>query len=93
MRAVFQKIIPLYEELEVAGVSATLTFSTRGSKSTAKLQIESSLSPTPSTSTPTPTLPPAPGKPRRHHGAKARVRRYQRAAANQTFLAEAISVA
>ena len=27
MRAVFQKLTPLYEELEVAGVSATLTFS------------------------------------------------------------------
>ena len=53
MKADIQKLVSLYKELEVASVSVTLTFSTRGRKSTAKLPIESSSSPTPLTSTPT----------------------------------------
>ena len=39
MRTEFQKLIVLFEELEVTEESGTLTFSTRGSKSTAKLQL------------------------------------------------------
>ena len=53
MRADIRKLVSLYKELEVAGVSVTLTFSSRGRKSIAKPLIESSSSPTPSTSTPT----------------------------------------
>ena len=88
MKAEFLKLLKLYEDLEEAGATATLTFSTRGSKTTAKLHLESSPS-SPSTSTASPSLPPAPGKRRRHRGARARSRRNQRAAAHQAFLAEA----
>ena len=88
MKAEFLKLLKLYEDLEEAGATATLTFSTRGSKTTAKLHLESFPS-LPSTSTASPSLPPAPGKRRRHRGARARSRRNQRAAAHQAFLAEA----
>ena len=88
MKAEFLKLLKLYEDLEEAGATATLTFSTRGSKTTAKLHLESSPS-LPSTSTAPPSLPPAPGKRRRHRGARARSRRNQRAAAHQASLAEA----
>ena len=88
MKAEFLKLLKLYEDLEEAGATATLTFSTRGSKTTAKLHLESSPS-SPSTSTASPSLPPALGKRRRHRGARARSRRNQRAAAHQAFLAEA----
>ena len=86
MKAEFKKVLQLFEELEEAGESATLTISSRKGISTIKLLLESS--PTlPTTSTTTPTLPPAPGKRRRHRGVKARARRNQRAAAHQTSLA------
>ena len=91
MKAEVQKILKLYEELEEAGETATLTFSTRGGMSTVKLQLQalSPTAPSPPTSTSTPTLPPAPGKRRRHRGARAGARRNQRAAAHQASLAEA----
>ena len=65
--------------------AVTLTFMSRGGKSTVKLQLESSTS-TPSTAQPSP---PAPGQRRRHRGPRARARRNQRAAAHQASLAEA----
>ena len=84
MKAEFKKVLQLFEELEGAGESATLTILSRKGISTIKLLLESS--PTlPTTSTTTPTLPPAPGKRRRHRGAKAR------AAVHRAFLAEAAS--
>ena len=89
MKAEVQKIFKLYEELEEAGETATLTFSTRGGMSTVKLQLQASSSTAPSSSTSTPTLLPAPGKRRRHRGARARARRNKRAAAHQASLAEA----
>ena len=89
MKAEFQKIIKLFEELEEAGETAFLTLLTRGGKSTIKLQLESSPSP-PSTAQ---TLPPASGRRRRHRGARARARRNQRAAAHQTSQAEAATSA
>ena len=64
MRAEVQKIFILYEELVEAGNNATLMFSSKGGKSTIKLQLESP-SPSPLTATTT-TLPPAPGRRRRH---------------------------
>ena len=73
MKAEFKKVLQLFEELEEAGESATLTISSRKGISTIKLLLESS--PTlPTTSTTTPTLPPAPGKRHCHRGAKARAR-------------------
>ena len=85
MKAEFQKIFNLFEEMEKAGQAVTLTFTSRGGKSTVKLQLESSTS-TPSTAQPSP---PAPGQRRRHRGPRARARRNQRAAAHQASLAEA----
>ena len=82
MKAEFKKLLELYEELEEAGETATLTLSTRGGKSTIKLQLESSPS-SPSTMTSAQTLPPASGRRRRHLGARARASRNQRAAAHQ----------
>ena len=62
MKAEFKKLLELYEELEEAGETATLTLSTRGGKSTIKLQLESSPSlPTTSTASSN-TLPPASGR-------------------------------
>ena len=87
MKAEFQKLIKLYEELQEAGETATLTLSTRGGKSTIKLQLESSPSLPATSTTSTHTLPPASGRRRRHRGARARARRNQRAAAHQTSLA------
>ena len=40
MKAEVQKILKLYEELEAAGETATLTFSTSGDKSIVKLQLQ-----------------------------------------------------
>ena len=94
MKAEFEKLIKVFEDLEEAGATVTLTFSTKGGVSVAKLHLEStstSSSPPPSTSTGTPSLHPAPGKRRRHRGAKARARRNQRAAVHQASLAEAAS--
>ena len=58
----FHKIFKLFEELEEAGQTATLTFTSKGGKSTFKLQLESSPS-SPSTTSPTPPAAsaPAPG--------------------------------
>ena len=90
MKAELQKFLKLFEELEEAGETASLTLVTKGGKTTIKLQLESSPSlPSTTTSTTTQPLPPAPGKRRRHRGARARSRRNQRAAAHQAFLAEA----
>ena len=86
----FHKIFKLFEELEEAGQTATLTFTSKGGKSTFKLQLESSPS-SPST-TSTSSSPPAPGnqaagrRRRRNRGAAARARRNQRAAASQATL-------
>ena len=93
MKAEFQKLIKFFEELEEAGETATLTLSTRGGKSTIKLQLESSPSLPATLTTSTHTLPPASGQRRRHRGARARARRNQRAAAHQTSLAEAAASA
>ena len=88
MKPEFKKVLHLFEELEEAGKSATLTISSRKRKGifTIKLLLESSPSlPTTSTATP-PSLPPAPGKRRRRRGAAARARRRQRAADHQASL-------
>ena len=87
MKAELQKIFNLFEELEEAGETVTLTFSSRGGKLTVKLQLKSS-TPQPPPS-PSQTSPPAPGHRRRHRGPRARARRNQRAAAHQASLAEA----
>ena len=91
MKAEFQKVIKLFEELEEAGETAFLTLLTRSGKSTIKLQLDSP-SPSPLTATTT-TLPPAPGRRRRHRGAAARARRRQRAADHQASLAQAATSA
>ena len=90
MKAEFHKIVKLFEELEEAGESATLTISAKGGTFTIKLQLESLPSPSTTGTTPT-TLPPAPGRRRRHHGAAARARRGQRAADHQAALLAAPS--
>ena len=90
MKAEFHKTIKLFEELEEAGESATLTISAKGGTSTIKLQLESPPSPSTTGTTPT-TLPPAPGRRRRHRGAAARARRRQRAADHQAALLAAPS--
>ena len=83
MKPEFKKVLHLFEELEEAGESATLTITSRKGISTIKLLLESS-PPLPTASTTTPTsLPPVPGKRRRHRGAAARTRRRQRAADHQ----------
>ena len=70
MKAELQKFLKLFEELEEAGETASLTLVTKGGKTTIKLQLESSPSlPSTTTSTTTQPLPPAPGK-RRHNGIK-----------------------
>ena len=85
MKAEFHKIFKIFEELEEAGESATLTISSKGGISSIKLLLESSPS-SPSTGTTPTTLPPAPGRRRRHRGAAARARRRQRAADHQASL-------
>ena len=85
MKAEFHKIFKIFEELEEAGESATLTISSKGGISSIKLLLESSPS-SPSTGTSPTTLPPAPGRRRRHRGAAARARRRQRAADHQASL-------
>ena len=85
MKTEFNKIFKLFEELEEAGESATLTISSKGGISTIKLLLESPPS-SPSTGTTPTTLPPAPGRRRRHRGAAARARRRQRAADHQASL-------
>ena len=92
MKAEFQKILKLFEEFEEAGETASLTLSTKGGKSTIKLQLESSPS-LPSTSTTAQPLPPASGWRCRHRGARARARRNQWAAAHQSSKAGAASSA
>ena len=86
MKPEFQKLLNLFEELEVAGETVSLTIQSREGKSTIKLQLESRSPPSPS-STATPTIPaasaPVPGRRRRHRGAAARARRRQRAADHQ----------
>ena len=42
MKADFLKLLKLFEDLKEAGVSATLSFSTKGSRITARLHLESS---------------------------------------------------
>ena len=94
MKAEFQKLVTLYEEWEEAGETATLTLSTRGGKSTIKLQLESSPSSSPpATSATAHTLQPAPGRRRRRRGVRARARRNQRAAAHQNSQVEAATSA
>ena len=93
MKAEFQKLVKLYEELEEAVETATLTLSTRGGKSTIKFQLESSTSLPATSTTSTHILPPASGRRRRHRGARARARRNQRAAAHQTSLTVAAASA
>ena len=85
MKAEFHKIFKLFEELEEAGESATLTISSKGGISSIKLLLESSPS-SPSTGTTPTTLPPAPGRRRCHRSAAARARRRQRAADHQASL-------
>ena len=86
MKPEFQKLLNLFEELEVAGETVSLTIQSREGKSTIKLQLESQ-SPPSHSSTATPTIPaasaPVPGRRRRHRGAAARARRRQRAADHQ----------
>ena len=91
MRAEVPKIFILSEELVEAGNNATLMFSSKGVKSTIKLQLDSP-SPSPLTATTT-TFPPAPGHRRRVRGAAARARRRQRAADHQAALAQAATSA
>ena len=68
MKAEFHRIFKLFEELEEAGESATLTITSKGGISSIKLLLESSLS-LPITGTTTTPLPPVPGRRRRHPGA------------------------
>ena len=70
MKAEFHNIFNLFEELEEAGESATLTISSKGGISSIKLPLESSPS-SPSTGTTPTTLPPVSGRRRRHRGAAA----------------------
>jgi len=80
MRAEFQMIFKLFEELE----DATLTISSRKGTSSIKLLLESPSPPSSPTTSATPTtLLPVPGRRRRHRGAAARARRRQRAADHQ----------
>ena len=88
MKAEFNKIFKLFEELEEAGESATLTISSKGGISSIKLLLESPQS-LPTTGTTTTPLPPVPGRRRRLRGAAARARRRQRAADHQASLAQA----
>ena len=96
MKPEFQKIFSLFEELEVAGETVSLTILSKEGKSTIKLQLESPPSPSSSTTTP-PTsaassAPATGGRRRRHRGAAARARRRQRAADHQgTTLAASAS--
>ena len=90
MKAEFHKIFKLFEELEEAGESATLTISSKGGVSSIKLLLESPSSSPTTASMPT-TLPSASGRRRRHRGAAARARRRQRAADHQATLLEAPS--
>ena len=85
MKPEFQKVINLFEELQVAGETVSLTILSREGKSTIKLQLESPPSPSSTTTSPTPAAStPAPGgRRRRHRGAAARARRRQRAADHQ----------
>ena len=85
MKPEFQKVINLFEELQVAGETVSLTILSREGKPTIKLQLESPPSPSSTTTPPTPAAPtPAPGgRRRRHRGAAARARRRQRAADHQ----------
>ena len=91
MKPEFQKIFSLFEELEVAGETVSLTILSKGGKSITKLQLESPSSPS-STTTPTsprPTACEAPARRCRHRGARARAQRRQRAADHQgTTLAD-----
>ena len=93
MKAELQKFLKLFEDLEEAGASLTLTFLTRESKTTAKQHLETLSSSPPPTLTALSSLPPSPGKQRRHCGARARAVRNQRAAAHQASLAEAATSA
>ena len=93
MKAELQKLPKLFEDLEEAGASLTLTFLTRESKTTAKPHLETLSSSPPPTLTALSSLPPSPGKQRRHCGARARAVRNQRAAAHQASLAEAATSA
>ena len=52
MKPEFQKIFSLFEELEVAGETVSLTILSKEGKSTIKLQLESPPSPSSSTTTP-----------------------------------------
>ena len=92
MKAEFHRIFKLFEELEEAGESATLTITSKGGISSIKLLLESSPS-LPATGTTTTPLPPVPGRRRRHRGAAARARRRQRAANHQASLLAAPSSA
>ena len=91
MKPELLKIFNLFEELEVAGETVSLTILSKGGKSITKLQLESPSSPS-STTTPTsprPTACEAPARRRRHRGARARAQRRQRAADHQgTTLAD-----
>ena len=95
MKPEFQKIFSLFEELEVAGETVSLTILSKEGKSTIKLQLESPPSPSSSTTTPPTSAASAPaagGRRRRHRGAAARARRRQRAADHQgTTLAASAS--
>ena len=85
MKPELQKVINLFEELQTAGETVSLTILSREGKSTIKLQLESPPSPSSTTTPATPAaLTPAPGgRRRRHRGAAARARRRQRAADHQ----------
>ena len=69
MKAEIQKIINLFEELEEASETAFLTLSTKGGKTTIKLQLESPPSPSPPSISNVQTLQPASGRRRRHREA------------------------
>ena len=85
MKPELQKVINLFEELQTAGETVSLTILSREGKSTIKLHLASSPSPSSTTTSPTPAAStPAPGgRRRRHRGAAARARRRQRAADHQ----------
>ena len=72
------ELIKIFHKVEGEGGQATLSVTTHEGKTKIKLEIVS-----PPAETVPPSWPPAPGRRRRHCGARARAHRNQRAAAHQ----------
>ena len=72
------ELMKIFHKVELEGGQATLSATTHEGKTKLKLEIVS-----PPSATAPPSSPPAPGRRRRHRGARARAHRNQRAAAHQ----------